>query len=443
MTIHILGGGTFSHVRSHLALAAPAFGGTARYIASKYFRVGAIEGRDGTKQVGMVKGATLHLTKMADPDSKIVTNDDVKVLLDQLIADPETRVIYFNMALCDFDGDVIDTRSGYADSRGSKTTERGKYADRLKTREGQQFMLLSPAEKLIGRIRKERKDIFVVGFKTTAGASSDEQYQAGLNLLKANSLNLVVANDIVTRNNMIIAPEETRYSETTDRGTVMDALVDMVEQRRTNTFTRSTVVEGALVNFMSDDRVPGNLREVVTYLVSNGAYKPFRGATAGHFAVKIDDNHCLTSRRKTDYTKPGGLDLVEIEYDGFSRVFAMGAKPSVGGQSQRIVFSEHPDLDCIVHAHIPLRSDAPDAVPVAEQAPYECGSHQCGLNTSQNLRSFDGGINAVMLDSHGPNIVFSRHVDPSEVIDFIERNFDVGAKTGGLVVTPGLVAEPA
>ena len=426
--IHVLGGGTFSHVRSHLALAAPAFGGTARYIAAKYFRVGAHDDGSGVKKIAMTHGAKLHLTKMADPDSKIVTNDDVAALLDTLIADPATRVIYFNMALCDFDGEIAGVASG-------------KYAERLKTRDGEQVMVLTPAEKLIGRIRKERKDIFVVGFKTTAGATSDEQYQAGLNLLKANSINLVVANDIVTRNNMIIAPEETRYCETTERGQVIDTLIEMVDQRSTNTFTRSTVVPGELYRFQTDLHIPDNLRRVVNHMVERGAYKPFRGATAGHFAVKLDDGRCLTSRRKTDYTQPGGLDLVEIEYDGFERVKAFGAKPSVGGQSQRIVFSEHPDLDCIVHAHIPLRENAPDAVPVAQQSPFECGSHQCGLNTSQNLRSFDGGIHAVMLDSHGPNIVFSRNVPAEEVIAFIERNFDLEAKTGGLVVTPGLIAE--
>ncbi|PZR79598.1 MAG: hypothetical protein DI537_40850, partial [Stutzerimonas stutzeri] len=189
MTIHVLGGGTFSHVRSHLALAAPAFGGTARYIAAKYFRVGtAPDDGTGFKKIAMTHGAKLHLTKMADPDSKIVTNDDVAALIDQLIADPDCRVIYFNMALCDFDGSVLEEVNTPA-KRIADYSKSGKYAERLKTSDGMRLMAITPAEKLIGRIRKERKDIFVVGFKTTAGASSDEQYQAGLNLLKANSIN--------------------------------------------------------------------------------------------------------------------------------------------------------------------------------------------------------------------------------------------------------------
>lgn len=422
MTVHVLGGGTFSHVRSHLAIAAPAFGGTARAIHSAY----------------MAKGvdAKLHLTKMADSTSDLVTNDDVAALIDQLVADPTTRVIYLNVALVDFDGEIIEPGEAAATKRSSKKS--GKYADRLKTNEYTRFparMALYPAEKIISRIRQTRKDILLVAFKTTSGATPDEQYLAGLNLLKANSANLVVANDVVTRNNMIIAPEETRYCETTDRTEMLRFLIDMVDSRATNTFTRSTVLEGDLVDFQSDDRVPDNLRTVVNHLVKRGAYKAFRNSTAGHFAVRVGDGSCLTSRRKTNYNVPGGLDLVEVEYDGLDKVIAYGAKPSVGGQSQRIVFAEHEGLDCIVHFHSPMRDDARDAAQIGHgsQVGVECGSHACGANTSRNLQRIGDGIYAVMLDLHGPNIVFSRDANPAVVIDFIEANFDVMEKTGGLV----------
>jgi hypothetical protein len=69
---------------------------------------------------------------------------------------------------------------------------------------------------------------------------------------------------------------------------------------------------------------------------------------------------------------------------------------------------------------------------VRAQRPYECGSHECGQNTSDGLGDF-GGIKAVMLDRHGPNVVFHRGVDPAIVIDFIERNFDLVARTDGEV----------
>jgi hypothetical protein len=425
--IHIIGGGTFSHVRSHLALAAPAFGQTARGIHAMYAGTKKWTDARNQKMFALTNDATLHLTKMADHTSDIVTNDDVGALIDRLVADPTTRVIYMNAALCDFDGSILEWRAGE-----DFETPSGKYAERLKTSNGNTTMLLTPADKIISRIRKTRKDIFLVAFKTTTGATPDEQYAAGLNLLKANSCNLVLANDTVTRLNMVVTPEESRYHETTDRYAAIRGLVEMTKARSTNTFTRSTVLPGTPVDFQHDDRIPDNIRTVVNHLVERGAYKPFRGATVGHFAVKIDEGRCLTSRRKTDYTKPGGLDLVEVEYDGNDKVIAYGAKPSVGGQSQRIVFAEHPDLDCIVHAHVPLRDHPREPIPVASQAEFECGSHQCGANTSRNLEGYDD-LQAVMLDNHGPNIVFSRDTPAQRVIDFIEANFDLEAKTGGLI----------
>lgn len=412
MSVHIFGGGTFAHVRNHMSLCAPAFGKTARYINTFY------------------DDAYLHLTKMADPNSILDTNEDVEYKLDRLIADPTCKIIYFNVALCDFEGSIIDPNE-VGELNWSGETKSGKYATRLKTSEGSQTMLLTPAAKLIGKIRKTRKDIFVVGFKTTCHATPDEQYLTALNMLKANSLNLVLANDTGNRRNMIVAPEETRYCVTTDRNEVLTELVYMVNQRSRNTFTRSTVIPGDTVMWNSNE-IPDNLRTVVNHCIERGAYKPFRGSTAGHFAVKVSDKEVLTSKRKTDYNTLHEDGLVRVEYEGLDKVIAHGAKPSVGGQSQRIVFDEHPDLDCIVHFHCPIKDGARDLVPIADQAPYECGSHQCGANTSRNLKEF-ADLEAVMLDNHGPNIVFSKNTDPQKVIDFIEANFDLEAKTGGLV----------
>jgi hypothetical protein len=430
--IHIIGGGTVFHVRNHLALAAVAYGKTARKLYNLFH-----------EQTGLGWGdapVKMHLTKMAG-GAGLETNEDVAALIDRLVADPETRVIIMNAALCDYDGQIMraPTQDEFFDQPAMQRavlvgTTSGKYETRLRTSDGNQMMALEPAEKIISRIRRERKDIFLVAFKTTCGATPDEQYLAALDLLKRNSANLVLANDTKTRHNMIVAPEETRYFEG-EREQCLMGLVEMVLARMSNTFTRSTVVEGELVPFQTSPLVPENLRAVVNHLVERGAYKPFNGATAGHFAVRYDEQTCLTSRRKTDYTKPGGIDLVRVEYEGLNKVIAYGAKPSVGGQSQRIVFEEHEGLDCIVHAHVPLRSDAPDNIPVAPQWQAECGSFDCGRNTSRNLKEFEHGIHAVMLEGHGPNVVFSRDTPAERVIEFIERNFDLTDKTGGLFVS--------
>ena len=71
-------------------------------------------------------------------------------------------------------------------------------------------------------------------------------------------------------------------------------------------------------------------------------------------------------------------------------------------------------------------------IPVISQREYECGSHECGKNTSTGLKQF-GNLSCVMLDNHGPNIVFHHSIDPQEVIDFIRNNFDLSQKTGGPV----------
>lgn len=325
-------------------------------------------------------------------------NIDVSTLLDELIANPDTKVI-------------VHTVAAY---NGNK--EPFQY---------------------IGKIRKNRKDIFAIGFNYTIDADTNMQYLSGLDLLKNNSLNLVVGNDTVNHRNMIIAPEETRYCETINNNEVLEFLVKMTLSRMKNTFTRSTVVEGNSVDWNSDT-VPENLRQVVNHCINAGAYKPFLGKTAGHFAVKLNDTEILTSIRKTNFNELEKVGLVRVQSKGVDTVIAHGFRPSVGGQSQRIIFKEHSDVDCIVHFHCPIKPEFKNTlVPVKDQWPNECGSHDCGANTSAGLREIslgDGDIlKVVYLDEHGPNIVFPRTVPAVKVINFINHHFDLSTKTGGLV----------
>lgn len=397
--VYVIGGGTFSYVRTHLALAAPAFGRTARVLS------GVARERFSEMDVELI------LTKMADSKSDIVTNSDVAAVVDRLVHDNTTKVVFFNVAMCDFEGKIGDVESD-------------KYAERLRTADGACQMNLYPAEKVLRQIRKVRKDIFLVGFKTTAGAQPREQYIRGLELLKQASCNLVLANDVVTRLNMVITPEESKYSMTTDREAALKELVDMTYHRSHLTFTRSTVVDGQPIPWGSDLVYP-SLRAVVNHCISQGAYKAFNGATVGHFACKLSENTFLTSIRKSNFNEIEKNGLVRVVTDGEDNVIAYGAKPSVGGQSQRLIFQQHQGMDCIVHFHCPLKKDHTDEIPTVSQREFECGSHQCGQNTSNGLGSFSGGeIACVMLDKHGPNIVFRHDINPEKVIDFIERNFD-------------------
>ena len=413
--IAIFGGGTFSYVRNHLALSAPAFGSTAK----KLYEL--CEERFNSEERKM--DIKLYLTKMADSESDLITNEDIKNQIDALKLSKDTKIIFLNSALCDFNGSIE------SDVNFNEQTESGKYAERLKTSEGKKYMILTPAEKIVADIRKGRKDIFLVAFKTTCGATEKEQYLSGLDLVKRGSCNLVLANDTKTKLNMIITPEEAKYCVTTDREKVLTELVDMTYYRSHLSFTRSTVVSGEPVSWTSEMVFP-SLRTVVNYCIAQNAYKPFNGATVGHFACKIGEKEFLTSIRKSNFNDLNKNGLVRVVTDSDDTVIAYGAKPSVGGQSQRIIFSEHNDYDCIVHFHCPIKENS--KVPIISQREYECGSHQCGQNTSNGLKRF-GNLSAVMLDNHGPNIVFHHSIDPVEVVNFINDNFDLANKTGGLV----------
>lgn len=90
--VHIIGGGTLFHIRSHLALSAPAYGTTAKTLKR------LCEERD-------TYNVKLHLTKMAGGEY-LETNEDVKNLLHELVSDPATKIIFMNAAMCDFSGQL-------------------------------------------------------------------------------------------------------------------------------------------------------------------------------------------------------------------------------------------------------------------------------------------------------------------------------------------------
>lgn len=451
--IYIIAGGTNFPIRPHLALSAPAYGQTGKDLVEACGEAFKERDDEATKW-----GTHLILTKMAGgryigEDKKLFsydTNEDISALIDAIVADPEVRVLFMPVALCDFD--VTDIESFSVDSdRGVVHDKKGVGKDlpRLKTSEyqphvednewdGKRYisptlrLALLPSAKIIQKVRKMRKDIFLVGFKTTTGATEQSQFNAGLRLMKESSCNLVLANDIHTRLNMVITPEQAKYAVTTDRGEAIRALVKIAAARCNGTFTRSTVIDGDIVSWNSPE-IPDSLRTVVNHCIARGAYKPFMGKTVGHFAAKLGDGKYLTSVRRTNFNDllldPHKNGLVKIETQGDDKVVAYGARPSVGGQSQRIIFAEHPGLDCIFHAHVVLRPGS--VVPVQAQWPNECGSMQCGKTTSSGLVDFDG-IKAVYLENHGPNVVFSKNHDPALVIKFIEDNFDLERSTSGL-----------
>lgn len=192
--ILILGGGTFYHVRNHLSIAAPAFGTTAKWLH---------------EQLG---NSDLVLTKMADAASHLETNADVKAFVEQYLAKKTLRCIIMNVALCDYEGTI-------------GTLASDKYAQRLQSRAGKQRMDLVPSDKVIASVKKQRSDVFLVGFKTTTNCSPAEQQAAAYRMLSESKGDLVLANDTVTRHNLLINAKNECLIASDDRMEVLKRLV--------------------------------------------------------------------------------------------------------------------------------------------------------------------------------------------------------------------------
>ncbi len=308
--IAIIGGGTNTYISNHLALSAPAYGTTAKHLYQKF-----LNHSDNKMDV------ELCLTKMADPSQDYLdTPEDVEALVDELIADHDTRVIIFNVAMIDYKPTYLQEWRTEDKTLGEDVNIFGKYQRRISTTGTPVIDLeLKPYDKIINKIRKERKDILLVGFKTTCGSTKEEQFQKGLKLCKDASANIVFVNDVdkdrikklndlvsldmdkefdeespnhgldlhyslkgkdfllkdiqSLQNNGLVTPEESSYWYNT-RDEALDALVQMVLDRSHLHFTRSTVVDSETISWDSE-LIPESFRTIFNYLKDAGAYKPF------------------------------------------------------------------------------------------------------------------------------------------------------------------------
>ena len=193
MSIVVLGGGTFSDVAPHLSLCTRAFGTTAKQLyrmIDDYYH-----------------STRLILTKMADGNSNLITNKDVEYFIDTLILMPRVRAIIFNVAMCDFYG-VVQT---------------GKEYSRLSSASEYQMTLTPDTTKVIAKIKAARPDIFTVGFKTTHNSSPEEQIAKARHQIKTCGVDLVLANDIGNRNNILVS------SKSTQSGTRLELLHKIAE----------------------------------------------------------------------------------------------------------------------------------------------------------------------------------------------------------------------
>jgi hypothetical protein len=202
--IIILGGGTFNPIRNHLSLAAPAFGTTAKNI---WFALTYQEIKSEIK-----------LTKMADSESKLMSNQDVSDYIDTLLDDPTVGTIVMNVALCDFEASYNGVEGDF-------------HGERIHSRDGDINITLTPADKLISRIKVKRPDIFLVGFKTITGKHPKSIATTAKDMINATDCDVVFANDVVNRTNMIVTKFEIRDPApywTHERDSAVLKLVDYI-----------------------------------------------------------------------------------------------------------------------------------------------------------------------------------------------------------------------
>ena len=470
--VYIICGGTIVHVAPHLALSAQAKGSVGLKI---YQHLEIIkDSKDGINEGiefvlvpttmafyecrNYISDEYWDLLKEANL-KKLETYKHVKKLIEYITNLESTKGIILPAAICDYKPRIVKKLNDDKRTLGNVVEfHPGKKARRLKTSEGSLSVEIQPTEKIVHSIRRRRKDVFLVSFKTLAGDSVETNYKVGLNSLKDNKSNLVFVNDIKNKYNMIMTPEEYMYSYT-DRNKAVLELSEIIWDRLNLTYHR-TVVKGRdranLVELAKKGSIPQNFVDVLKHLFSSKAYKTveviektkkgqtkFKQIAVGHFGCKVtgeDGFYRVSSVRSSNHNKALQNGVIKIISEDNNIITVSGGKPSVGEHTQREMYDALGDkVDSIVHFHCPRKEGS--TVSVVPQKPYQCGTDECALNTRSGLEILIPGIYAVHLEGHGPNIAFSKDIPASVVIDVINENWDLSKKEDGLDYAKKLLEE--
>jgi hypothetical protein len=206
--IYVVTGGTLVHVRPHFSLCAAAYGqvgseihdGLTAGLAARRrvddFRVHLVR----TRMAGPSPAETVaHLQELGVPPAP-ETNADLRTLVQAVTARAETAALVMAAAVCDFEP-VELTVTG--ETGPQTTTDFGKGQKRLHHVRSA-TLALRPSEKLVDLVKSGRPEVCLVTFKTTAGLlESDLRAQAMQNLQRSRS-DLVFANDIQHRLNLVV-----------------------------------------------------------------------------------------------------------------------------------------------------------------------------------------------------------------------------------------------
>lgn len=229
--IYIITGGTMIHVTPHFSLCAPAYGKVGTQIYKRL--TNALDKKEKkehygvflikTKMAGGNPGKTNKHLQSLNLDSSIETNSDLERFVEAVISKPETAGIIMAAAICDFEPDSLtcfEETEPVSISKFGKDTRRLHKAHSL-------YLKLHPCKKIIDMVKTKRPDIVLITFKTTAGLTEEDLIKrSGLNLQRSKS-DLVFGNDIHSRKNIVVTPDDTALSGK-DRLETLDILCDQL-----------------------------------------------------------------------------------------------------------------------------------------------------------------------------------------------------------------------
>lgn len=207
-SIRIFGGGTLLPVKQDLALTAISYGNTSKAILA------LCQAHD--------KKAELQLTWFADPTSSIHTITDVEGVARGYIADPQTKIVFWNPTVVEYPDHTL-----------------------FLTNEDGDPVLSSPLpdpQRIPRFIKDKRPDIFLVVFQTTSGLTTEEQKDNAITLLKKTSANMVFAKDTATEWNMVVTAEQSVYHQTNDKEVALAGLVEMTLHRSQTQWLRAVLL---------------------------------------------------------------------------------------------------------------------------------------------------------------------------------------------------------
>jgi len=211
--VRVFGGGTFADIASHLAVCSPAFGGTAGKLTKMM------------RHSGM--NAFCHLTKMACPGSSMRTNQDVADVVNGFLTDESLGAIVMNVAFCDYEPMAYSYVDEFGDEHLADIEDDPAHSYRI--HKGKYLHIpFQKTEKVISSIKKKRPDVFLVSFKTTCNDSKQNQLEKGRELMKSSGSDLVLCNDVGTRENILIL-NQNEYTHS-KRDTLLKNMVVRIRQ---------------------------------------------------------------------------------------------------------------------------------------------------------------------------------------------------------------------